>query len=182
MVVFFLDYLLKRLVKNQLYDCLSECYSMSREISDLKIALARKQADLDLRYAGDKAEAMLQSLESAERFIDDEDPRIRVTALDIILRHWGVSKTLVERCKAIVLEDSDAEVRQVALLCIGRYYDNTDESSVLMLLAKIVGDETAAADVREVAYEQLCRIAGKRKRKRKRGRSSNSFDGGSASA
>ena len=53
--------------------------------------------------------------------------RIRFVELDIILSHWGLTEEVVAICEVLALKDSDSEVRQVALLCIGKYYARTGQ-------------------------------------------------------
>jgi hypothetical protein len=160
MFAFLFDYALRRIAKRQVENLLSECLSMKQEIDELKVKLRQQQADIYVRYAGTNLDVMLASRERAEQFMSHEDPRIRFVALDLILSLWGLTEAVVAKCKPLALEDCDAEVRQVALLCIGKYYHDTRETNVCKLLAKISADEATNMDVREVAYDQLCRVTG----------------------
>jgi hypothetical protein len=160
MWVFILDYLFGRMFKRRLEKWLSEWQSMKQEIRELENRLSDQQADLYQRYAGSNLKIMLRERKSAEQFLNHEDPRLRFVSLAIILNHWGVTEAVVDHCILLAPRDCDVDVRQVALLCIGRYYQDTQQPSICGLLAKIAADEGTNADVREVAYDQLCRVAG----------------------
>jgi len=106
-------------------------------------------------YAGPLVSELAQNRIMTTQYVNDGNPKLRFAALSLITTFWGVTEEIAEKCKDIAINDTDENVRGVAVICLYDYYKKKNNRIIGNLLASIVYDETEVSDVRRVAYEGL---------------------------
>lgn len=101
------------------------------------------------------AERLYQSRNSAESYLTDEDPKLRLAAVIVIAHHWGLDAAFKNACDKLLKEDSDADVRLYALsyLAYGCYH--TDDAAVGKKIGEIIYDNSEPRRLRLAAYHAL---------------------------
>jgi len=112
------------------------------------------------RKAGIHAARMRESRAAAESYLAHRDPQLRRTALSTLAHYWKPDKEFEEACEQMVFQDSDAEVRSLALACLACCYSGSDDPRVGRLAAQLVRDDTLPEKLRVAGYRALFTIRG----------------------
>jgi hypothetical protein len=110
-------------------------------------------------HSGPIVRELAQSKEATYGKLTDHDARNRFAALSLLHLIWGITQEIVDTCEDLASCDPGAKVRGAAVLCLSKYYRNTNNVRIKKLLASITIDAKEAADVREVAYSGLFSLA-----------------------
>jgi hypothetical protein len=110
---------------------------------------------------GNLTERAMNDRKEAERCLYDTDRNVRIVGLEILLDVWQ-SRDLAFRatCERMILHDPDEEVRAVAINCLAKCYEGTNDSRVAQFLANLVRDDILSAEVRTAAYFGLLIVTG----------------------
>src|SRR6266568_2180424 len=79
---------------------------------------ARKM-DLWHALAGSELPHMLQSKTVTEQALQNRNPKLRMAALLLLCHHWPRGAELSEKCERLAFNDSDVQVRAMAVAEIG---------------------------------------------------------------
>ena len=102
--------------------------------------------------AGAQFDRMFASPENAVQFLSDADPKLRLAALSLLSRHYGLGTQLRDQWDLMAHEDSHPDVRLSAKLCLVRYYRENGDPRGKQLLAETVKDSTISNEVRLSLY------------------------------
>jgi hypothetical protein len=116
------------------------------------------QMDHWRKLAGPALEQMLQSRQAAHSFLIDDDPKRRMTALDVLSRHWKPDADLAATAEKMAFGDADPDVRNAAVLVLGDCYCGSDDARISQLFAGIVRGSAHAEQFRKWAYLGLCKV------------------------
>ena len=109
---------------------------------------------------------MLETEIAAQSYIENPDPKLRSTALEVILFYWKAPRSVVSRCEELASSDPDDDVREAAFACISDVYRNSNDKKIGTLFARLVLDEEIPKKLRKSAYFNLVIIAGLSREKR----------------
>src|SRR5439155_18152753 len=90
-----------------------------------------------------------------ERQLRNPTPDIRNVALEVLSFHWKQKGNFVATCETIAFDDPIPRIRAIALLCLARCYEATDDVRIGRLLASVVREESPYPDIRRAAYHGL---------------------------
>ena len=96
---------------------------------------------------------------TVEQYLADSNPRLRYIALNVLTLHWGCLEH-VATCKRLAAEDSDREVRRLAVTSLGSLLYGTKDSGSLAFLLNFLRDNELD-DIRESAYDAIMGILGR---------------------
>jgi hypothetical protein len=118
------------------------------------------ERDSWVRLAGPRLYDMLASKEETEQRLSDPDRNVRIAALHVMKRHWGIDQSLISVLETMALTDRDDVVRDIALLYFSSCFNNTRDSRTSQLLARIIVDDSCAKETRVTAYQALFGVQG----------------------
>ncbi len=131
----------------------------SQRSSDQAVARYRSTQNAQWQQlAGAALEQMLQSRQAAEKFLSDADPKRRIAALSILASHWKPDGNLAAVTEKLAFDDSDLEVRNVAVLVIGDCFVGTNDARATKMFAGLVNDSAHPETFRQWAYLGLCKV------------------------
>lgn len=107
--------------------------------------------------AGPTFDELMRCKEAAVAHVFDNDPNIRVAAINICDSVWRCSgdADFLKACCNLALSDPDDWVRSHAIDAYGRAMKSSRDRAASRFLAQIVKDETNPARVRRTAYFAL---------------------------
>lgn len=133
--------------------------SLQREIEEL--TRLRQRLDKVLRVqAGDKWESMMAGQKATEAFLRDPDWNARSVAITLLAEYWKVPREYSHVFETIALNDPVADVRGVAVTCLGTLFKATKDRRVQSFLARVVSNNSEDCRIREAAYRELFRVEG----------------------
>lgn len=109
---------------------------------------------------GTESSNVLKSSESALRYLSCPILQKRIAALLGLIYLWPCTSTVCEQVIMLVNGDEDLELRKVALLGLGNWYENTQNVEIGRILAKLSNDENEPKSLRDAALYTLKKIAG----------------------
>jgi hypothetical protein len=118
------------------------------------------------KMAGPFLGDMLTSRSATEKYLQHENAKVRLAALFICKNHWGITGPseagpLIRTLENIARQDSDAEVRGIAMLYLGGdLFKGTNDRSAGQLLSAAVRDVSASMEERKSAYFALFSLRG----------------------
>jgi hypothetical protein len=132
------------------------------EMQSRNSATRRSEGFLSLckTLVGSMLNELLQSRDLTESSVTSPDPKMRSAALILLTEHWKEPRDHAVLCRHIALHDSDAEVRRIAITCLGSMFGKSDDGAIGCFLAGIVSDAQSPAQVRASAYRALYQIRG----------------------
>lgn len=100
----------------------------------------------------------LEAKKEVEKYIDREDEIIRYNVLSTLILDWG----LKEHYKTAIrmLNDSDEEVRGMAVACIGSLKRGTKDGESLRIVLRVFEENKNNWFMRDSAYEAILNIEG----------------------
>jgi len=103
---------------------------------------------------------MLNSPETAKRFLEDPSWKKRLAAISILRERWGSKENVASLFEKMAHEDAHPQVRGVALFSLACCFEGTSNPRIGKMLAEIVQNEVLPIEVRESAYGGLFRLRG----------------------
>ena len=97
--------------------------------------------------AGPFLEQMLHSLPAAESLLANPDAKVRLAALLILRQNWK-PVNFRQICENLALKDPDEQVRDVAVISLGRFYHGTNDADVGRFVANLVHDPSRTTRMR----------------------------------
>ena len=126
--------------------------------ADLRESAARRE-QLNFRtwrgLAGAHFDRMFADPENAKQYLSDDDPKLRMAAMSLLSRHFGLGKQLQDQWERMASGDVDPEVRQSAKLCLVRCYREQKNPRAKRLLAEMVKDSFTPGEMRLSLYIAL---------------------------
>jgi hypothetical protein len=133
---------------------------MRASLQDLKKDVKNtRQMLLEELVGRDVVQAMLQSREVAERYIDHPEAKYRCVAIATITDHWNADEQFAATCERLATADDDVNVRMAAITTLGKYYDSTGNRRIGQMLARMVQAASYPEILRHSAYEALWQLA-----------------------
>src|SRR5262245_7331624 len=112
------------------------------------------------RLAGPHLAKMMNSPSATVRYLSNPDSKLREAALYIFEYHWGLDRSLEPVLERMALEDTDENVRGIALHNLVSLYKGTNDMRIGKLLANFVKDESLSTEFRITVYCALFRLRG----------------------
>lgn len=115
----------------------------------------------DLTWEGlsvEQWQALLGSPEGAVQGLDDSAANVRSVSLQILSMRWNEDPDVLERCKKMIRQDPDSQLRVRAIHYFISYHAKSADRSVTSFLAEIVLALDTPTPAREAAYLGLLRI------------------------
>jgi hypothetical protein len=101
---------------------------------------------------------LFESQSFAMKCLEDPDWRKRASALEVLLKHWRIDRTLAESlCRKCAL-DPHVQVRSLAIGYVGDILQHTDDRVNCMWLANVALDDERSNSERRSAYNAIVRI------------------------
>jgi HEAT repeat protein len=104
-------------------------------------------------------EGLYQFKKTVEQFLHVPDPELRGAAIRVLAFYWQLEEYQVVAEK-MFLEDSDEEVRSIALMGWANYFSNTNNPTVLSRLYCILHNHQEASSVRSQSYRSIFVVVG----------------------
>jgi hypothetical protein len=127
-------------------------------VRNIEVRSQARKEQLWQALAGPTLWQMLASRENTEKVLYEEDPKLRMAALFLLCDHWPHRADLAELCERMAYEDSDIQVRAIAIGQLGVLNRGTDDPRIGATLAKIVYDDLNPLRVRLAAYRALFQL------------------------
>ncbi len=146
-------------------DDLSELLRESRAIKAQAESATRRVEERHQLYlnrlAGELADRAKEDRSEAEKCLSHAERNVRIVGLDALLNVWQANDgPFRTRCEHILLHDPDEQVRAVALNCLAKCYESTNDQRVACLFAGFVRDEAQSKEIRIAAYFGLLIVNG----------------------
>lgn len=101
------------------------------------------------------------SRSEAEQCLCHADKNVRIAALESLQDVWQAKDMRFQAaCKRMIVDDCDEEVKAVAINCLAKCHEGTNEESVAKWLAGFVKNDSLSTTMRTAAYFGLLVLAG----------------------
>lgn len=108
--------------------------------------------------AGDSLPILLNNREATEKALQDANPKMRMAGMCLLCDHWPHRPNLRRQLENLAAEDSDVQVRSMALVCLGTIHRGTNDTKLGIRFAEIVRDEHQSTRLRRSAYSGLINL------------------------
>lgn len=143
----------------------SELLRQARAIKSEAEATARRAEDRHQLYltelAGELADRAMKDRGEAEKCLCHPDKNVRIVGLTVMLDVWQANDdTFRAACERLLLHDPDEQVRAVAINCLSKCHEATNDQRIASMLATLVRNESFSTEVRTAAYFGLLTVTG----------------------
>lgn len=147
---------------NDLRDIIEEGKRIKKQWQESRARFESKQREIRRQLAGERVDQMVKSYQDAIKCLEDTSGIIRMVALEILLGVWRTHTTseFRQKCEQMAIEDSDPQVRSMAVIALGSVYENTNDPVVGKLLASLIKEHSLPSGIRESAYHSLYSLCG----------------------
>jgi hypothetical protein len=139
---------------------IEEAAQMMRPVYKDRLEIRQMMKRLWEERAGPHAARMLESRATAEAYLTHPQANLRLAAIMVLKDHWKPDASFVATCEMMVLNDTDPEVRAVAVVTLAGCYKGTDDRRVGGVVARVVQETSAPLSLRRAAYRSLFQIRG----------------------
>ncbi len=105
--------------------------------------------------APEHVDRLYESRRSAESYLTNDDPKLRLSAIVVIAHQWALDDALIAACERLLRNDPDPEVRAYAMGYLAYGYYETDDARIGKMAAEIVYENAQPHVLRRAAYAAL---------------------------
>jgi len=145
--------------KRQLERNAHELREFVKGVDSHRVEAAARTSQLNVQVwralAGGECDKMMASPGTARGYLSHPDSKVRMAALSILTRHFGLWEETQAECERMADADIAASVRLCAKLCLVSCYQRAGDPRGKQVLARIVRDGSEADETRLSCYALL---------------------------
>lgn len=118
------------------------------------------------QLVGEIADRAKRDRSEAEKCLSHTDKNVRIVGLSVLIDVWHAADTeFLASCERMIFHDSDQEVKAVAINCLSKCFEATNDQRVVQIFASLVKDELQVTELRTAAYFALLTVTGELERR-----------------